>query len=261
MIKKVIIFIGVFTLILFASIFNSGTLAANNTSYGWGLPRSKDHQTPDPGSKYNDILQKYGAYYIGDTDKKVIYLTFDTGYDINNNITKILNILDRQDVNATFFVTGHYLIETPSTIQRMCDDGHIVGNHTMHHPDMTTVSSEKFKLELESLAQEYKKITGKDMPMYYRPPRGIFSEESLKRANDLNYNTIFWSLAFKDWERDNNRGWEYSYNNIMKRIHPGAIILLHTVSNDNVLALEKVIIDLKTDGYRFASLDELVMPQ
>lgn len=248
--------IGVFYIIISSLLI---FLHVGASSYGWGLPRSKNHQPPYPGDKYNKILNKYNSVYIGNTDKKMIYLTFDTGYEIEDHIIKILDILKMKNVPATFFVCGHYLKNHPDAIIRMADEGHIVGNHSWGHPDMTRVNDERFGREIEKLSDEYRKITGREMPYYFRPPKGTFNERLLGAANDLGYTTVFWSLAFKDWEINNQHGWKYSYNNIMSRIHPGAIILLHTVSKDNVDALPKVIEDLRNEGYEFASLDDLML--
>ena len=143
----------------------------------------------------------------------------------------------------------------------MVNEGHIIGNHTWSHPDLTKLTKEQYKAELDKFAEYYTKITGDKLLNILRPPAGTFSKRSLKIADELGYYTIFWSLAYKDWEIDKQRGSEYAYNEVMKQIHPGAIILLHPVSKDNVEALEKIIVDLKAQGYEFASITKLFMPK
>lgn len=229
----------------------------SNRSLFWGFQKKGNHQTPEIGLLYESLLEKYGSFFVGDTTKKNIYLTFDNGYE-NGYTTDILDVLKKKEVPAAFFVTGHYLTENEDLIRRMVDEGHIVGNHSWHHPDLTKVSDIRLKKELKLVEEEYKKITGKTDMMYLRPPRGIFSERTLKLSKDHGYVNVFWSLAFVDWNTDQQKGWKYAYHNIMEQIHPGAIILLHTVSEDNAKALSKVIDDLREEGYTFKSLNDLM---
>ncbi|MED4015518.1 delta-lactam-biosynthetic de-N-acetylase [Sutcliffiella cohnii] len=247
---------------LFLSTFLPNITAAtaySNTSIHWGFKRSQNHEPPDAGKQYNELLKKYGAKYLGDTSKKEIYLTFDNGYE-NGYTSQVLDVLKEKKVPATFFVTGYYLKDQPELVRRMAREGHIVGNHSWHHPDLTTANDVRVKKELQMVKDEYEKITGIKEMRYIRPPRGIFSERTMAIAKDEGYQHIFWSLAFVDWKTDQQKGWKYAYDNIMKQIHPGAIILLHTVSKDNAEALGKVIDDLRKEGYEFKSLDELNEP-
>lgn len=230
--------------------------AYSNAPIHWGFKKSKNHEPASAGEEYDKLLAKYGAFYIGDTTKKDIYLTFDNGYE-NGYTEKVLDVLKEKKVPATFFVTGHYLKDQADLVKRMAKEGHIVGNHSWYHPDLTRVSDERLRKELDSVREETKKLTGQDVT-FLRPPRGIFSERTLALSNNLGYQNVFWSLAFVDWHIDNQRGWEYSYNNIMRQIHPGAILLLHTVSRDNAEALGKAIDDLRAEGYSFRSLDQLM---
>ena len=226
------------------------------SGYGWGYKKNSDHQIPDIG-KYHEILKKYGAYYVDDSGEKVVYLTFDNGYE-QGYTEGILDVLKNESVPATFFVTGHYVKSEPALVKRMVDEGHIVGNHSYHHPDFSIMSKSAIKEELETLERAVGDITDQKEMKYLRPPRGIFNEQSLKWSNELGYIHIFWSLAFNDWNTSKQKGWQFAYDQIMEQIHPGAIVLLHTVSSDNSEALLHVITELKKQGYQFKSLDDLV---
>ncbi|WP_458414699.1 delta-lactam-biosynthetic de-N-acetylase [Schinkia sp. CFF1] len=229
-----------------------------NTPIHWGMKKSRNEQPAEAGAMLESVLEKYGSFYLGDTSKKDIYLTFDNGYE-NGFTSDILDVLKKKKVPATFFVTGHYITENADLVKRMVDEGHIVGNHSWHHPDLTQVSDIRFKKELVLIKEEYKKLTGKSDMMYLRPPRGIFSERTLQLSKELGYVNVFWSLAFVDWHINNQKGWKYAYDNIVNQIHPGAVILLHTVSEDNAKALSKVIDTVREKGYTFKSLDDLML--
>ncbi len=230
----------------------------NNSSLHWGFKKGFNGQPADAGKQLEALLERYGSYYKGSPDKKVLYLTFDNGYE-NGYTEKILDVLKKEKVPATFFVTGHYLKTAPELSKRMVKEGHIIGNHSWSHPDLTKVSAERLAKELEMVREETEKLTGQKEMIYIRPPRGVFSERTLELAKEQGYIHVFWSLAFIDWQTDNQKGWRYSYDNIMRQVHPGSIILLHTVSKDNADALEKSIQDLKKQGYTFKSLDDLIM--
>ncbi|GLB59912.1 delta-lactam-biosynthetic de-N-acetylase [Cytobacillus sp. NCCP-133] len=243
-------------------LFFSGTAYANygNSPIHWGFKKAKDEVPAEAGKPLDALLERHGSYYKGDTSKKDIYLTFDNGYE-NGYTGQILDVLKKENVPAAFFVTGHYLKSAPDLVKRMAAEGHIIGNHSWHHPDMTRVSDEKFIKELEMVRAETENLTGIKQMAYLRPPRGIFSERTLALAKKEGYTHVFWSLAFVDWNTDRQKGWQYSYDNIMRQIHPGCILLLHTVSKDNADALEKAIQDLKKRGYNFKSLDDLTWEQ
>ncbi|MCM3653919.1 delta-lactam-biosynthetic de-N-acetylase [Metabacillus litoralis] len=236
----------------------SPVYAQSNKPLHWGFAKSKNHEPPSAGVELDTLLGKYGSFYLGNSTTKEIYLTFDNGYE-NGYTPKVLDVLKKQKVPATFFVTGHYLEKEPGLVKRMVNEGHIVGNHSWHHPDLTTQSAEKLKKELESVRLKVEELTGQKEMNYLRPPRGIFSERVLAESKKLGYTTVFWSLAFIDWKVDAQRGWKYSYDNIMRQIHPGSILLLHTVSKDNAEALDQAIIDLKKEGYIFKSLDDMMI--
>lgn len=229
-----------------------GTAAAAD----WYFKPSKNHQPATTEPEYEALLKKYDGIYIGDITKKEVYFTFDNGYEAGYT-AKILDTLKKEHVPAAFFITGHYIKDQPELVRRMVREGHIIGNHSWGHPDLSRISDEKYKIELEKLRQAYTELTGKRSMPYLRPPRGTFSERSMKLAQEQGYISVFWSAAYKDWLRDQPRGADYAYMQIMKRMHPGAILLLHTVSSDNAEALPRVIHDLKKMGYHFRSLDDL----
>lgn len=248
----------VFMLISFMMIFviTPSTYAAG---YGWGYKKNTDNKLPDIG-KYKAMLDKYGAYYADESGEKNIYLTFDNGYE-EGYTEEILNVLKKENVPAAFFVTGHYVKEEPGLVKRMVSDGHIIGNHSYHHPDFTIMRKQEIKTELEDLEKAVANITDQKQLIYLRPPRGLFSEDTLKWSQELGYTHIFWSLAFKDWKTDDQKGWKYAYDEIIEQIHPGAVVLLHAVSSDNAKALEKVIKELKQQGYTFKNLNDLAIKE
>lgn len=246
---------GLLVMMLIAVVPSSVSAYANAAKH-WGTTRSNKELPPDAGKEFISIIEKYDSFYLGNTNKKDIYLTFDNGYE-NGYTEKILDVLKKKKVPATFFITGQYVKEQPELVKRMVKDGHIIGNHSWHHPDLTTVSDVRFRKELELLEEEVKSLTGQKEMKYLRPPRGIFSERTLALSKEMGYYNVFWSLAFLDWKVDQQRGWKYSYDCVMNYIHPGAIILLHSISSDNAGALDKIIDDLRKRGYTFKSLDDL----
>lgn len=250
----------IFTVLLSMSLSVNALADVSNKAYGWGFVKSKNGVPADAGPELHSIAEKHHAIYKHNTQDKVLYLTFDNGYE-NGYTARVLDILKAQKVPGIFFVTGHYLKTAPDLAKRMVKEGHLIGNHSWHHPDLTTLSSEKIIIELDTVRKETKKLTGQKTMQYLRPPRGIFSERTMDIANRAGYVHIFWSLAYKDWDINNQKGSAYAYNEIMKQIHPGAILLIHTISKDNADALEKVITDLKKQGYSFKSIDDLLMKQ
>lgn len=224
----------------------------------WYFKPEKNNRPPATEPEYERLLEKYDGVYIGNPARKEIYLTFDNGYEAGYTAS-ILDTLKKEKAPATFFVTGHYLTDQPELVTRMVREGHIIGNHSWGHPDLSQIGDEKYRRELAKLKEAYTRLTGKKDMYYLRPPRGTFSERSLKLARDEGYISVFWSAAYKDWIRDANRGADYAYEQIMNRIHPGAVLLLHTVSRDNSEALPRVIHDLRAQGYRFRSLDDMMI--
>ena len=223
----------------------------------WGLSFQQEGQAPN-GPASREQLQKLDAVYIGDTSQKVLYLTFDAGYE-NGCTEKILDILKKHNVKAAFFLVGNYMQKNPDLVRRMVEDGHIVGNHTMHHPDMSKLSDRAaFTKELTDLENLFQEVTGKELPKFYRPPQGIYSETNLQMANELGYHTFFWSLAYVDWIQDQQPTKEEAFSKLLTRIHPGAIVLLHSTSSTNAQILDELLTKWEEMGYSFHSLEELI---
>lgn len=222
----------------------------------WGLGFQTEGQPP-VGNVSSDELKEHDAYYIGDVNQNMIYLTFDAGYE-NGYTEVILDALKKHNVPATFFLVGNYLETSPDLVKRMVNEGHVIGNHTYSHPNMAKISSiDVFRKELEDLEVEYENITGQKMMKYYRPPQGIYSEDNLKMANDLGYKTFFWSLAYADWHNDKQPSKEEAFDKLLGRIHPGAIVLLHSTSKTNSEILDELLEKWKEMGYTFRALEEI----
>jgi len=229
---------------------------ASATNTNWGLSFHENGKAP-VGNASPDFLKQYNAYYIGATDKKTIYLTFDAGFE-NGYTPTILDTLKKHNVKATFFVVGNYLKTSPDLVKRMLNEGHIVGNHTFTHPDMSKISNmDSFKKEMTSVEDLFKQITGKNLQKFYRPPQGKYSVSNLNQANELGYKTIFWSLAYVDWYQDKQPTKEQAFEKLIPRIHPGAIVLLHSTSKTNSQILDELLTKWEADGYQFGTLTEL----
>lgn len=226
---------------------------------GWGIPKKETGEIqPYPGTDYDQIVRENDAYYIGNPDDKAIYLTFDCGYE-NGNLPKILDALRDADVPALFFLTGHFMEEEPDLVLRMVNEGHLVGNHTYDHPNLTTVSQAQFVDELTRAETKFYEITGQEMAKYLRPPEGRFNQEMLNWARDAGYYTILWSLAYVDWHVDDQKGGAHAHNQVMNKMHPGAIILLHSTSSDNADAMADLVLSIREAGYEFKSLQYLLV--
>lgn len=227
------------------------------SSGNWGLSFQEEGQCPQ-GNASIEELAEYNAYYAQDTEEKVLYLTFDAGYE-NGNTETILNALKKHNVSATFFVVGTYIESEPELIQRMIDEGHTVGNHTWHHPNMSGIETmEEFKKELTDVEDAFRQTTGQEMTKYYRPPQGIYSESNLEMAKELGYQTFFWSLAYVDWYADDQPTKEEAFDKLLGRIHPGAIVLLHSTSSTNAEILDELLTKWEEMGYQVRPLSELV---
>ncbi len=265
---KSFIFLTVFFCAMFAlgkTIAEVGNEAAptsamvQNQAENWGLGGFGDagSETRPSGNATAESLAEYDAYYIGDAKEKVIYLTFDCGYE-NGNTDGILTALKKHNVSATFFVVGHFLESAPDMVKRMVEEGHTVGNHTYHHPDMSKISDEAtFRQEMEETSNLYKEITGQDMAMYYRPPQGKYSASNLEMAQKLGYSTFFWSLAYVDWNVDDQPSCEEAMEKMTSRIHPGAVVLLHNTSSTNAAVLDDLLTKWESMGYSFGTLEDL----
>ncbi len=230
----------------------NATLAENEN---WGLGFGREGQKPTGNASMAE-LKKYNTYFCAEGDEKVLYLTFDCGYE-NGNTAPILDALKNHNAQATFFVVGHFLESAPDIVKRMVAEGHTVGNHTYHHPDMSKISDKaSFQKEMDDVATLFKEITGTDMAMYYRPPQGKYSTANLKMAQDLGYATFFWSLAYVDWNQDAQPSHDEAMEKLMGRIHPGAIVLLHSTSKTNGEILDEVLTKWEEMGYTFRPLSD-----
>lgn len=261
--RKIILYFFMFTMLYFlgalaALIINakSNEKIMQASSDNWGLGFGREGQPPT-GTATADELKKYDAYYLGDTSKKVIYLTFDAGYE-NGYTAQILDALKKHNVKATFFLVGNYITGSPELVNRMVEEGHTVGNHTYSHPDMSAISSKDgFCKELQKLEAAFKDATGQEMTKYYRPPQGKFSKKNLQMAKEMGYKTFFWSLAYVDWFNDKQPTKEEAFKKLLGRIHPGAIVLLHSTSKTNAQILDELLSKWEEMGYSFGTLQEL----
>ncbi|MEK5037182.1 polysaccharide deacetylase family protein [Sporosarcina sp. FSL K6-3457] len=226
--------------------------------FHWGFKKATDGVPPNAGAALDSMLDKYGAIYKGKPDEKIAYLTFDNGYE-NGYTESILDTLKKEDAPATFFLTGHYLKSATPLVKRMIEEGHGIGNHTYGHPNLTTLSNKGMEDDWKKFDKLLNELTGIKRTVYTRPPAGVFNDNVLAKGNELGYRHIFWSVAFIDWYADKPRGRDFAYNELMTQLHPGAIILMHTVSPDNAQALPDFIRDAKKAGYSFRSLDDLVL--
>lgn len=234
---------------------NGNMLLEKTENWGLGFGASGSKPT---GNASVEEMKKYDAYYMAEGDEKTIYLTFDCGYE-NGNTEAILDALKKHCAPATFFVVGHYLESAPELVKRMVEEGHAVGNHTYHHPDMSKISEPSaFQKEMDSVREKFKEVTGQEMPLYYRPPQGKYSVQNLQMAKELGYSTFFWSLAYVDWNVDSQPTHEEAFSKLTARIHPGAIVLLHNTSKTNGEILDELLTKWEEMGYSFGTLEDLV---
>lgn len=223
----------------------------------WGLSFQEDGKPP-VANVTADALSKYNAYYLNPSEDKILYLTFDAGYE-NGNTKAILDALKKHNAPATFFLVGSYISSNPDLVKQIVDEGHIVGNHTYSHPDMSQISSKSaFEKELSSVETAYNELTGKEMHKLYRPPQGKYSEENLQMAKDLGYSTFFWSLAYVDWYENDQPTKEEAFEKLLNRVHPGAIVLLHNTSSTNAQILDELLSKWKEMGYQFRPLTDFL---
>lgn len=235
---------------------DDGAVEAAASNDNWGLSFQEEGKTP-VGNATPEFLKQYNAYFCGNSEDKKIYLTFDCGYE-NGYTPAILDALEKHNVKAAFFVVGNYLETSPDLVKRMVEEGHIVGNHTYHHPDMSQISDPaSFQEEITSLEKKYQEITGLEMQKFYRPPQGKYSESNLKMAQELGYQTVFWSLAYVDWYVDQQPTQEEAYAKLLPRIHPGAVVLLHSTSKTNAEILDDLLTKWEQEGFTFGTLNEL----
>ena len=250
--RDIIIAVGA---ILLALILGAGVLRSAVVETGsWGLSYQTEGAPPE-GPLDAKSLEGLGAAYVGSSTEPVLYLTFDAGYE-NGCTAQILDTLAKHNVKAAFFLVGHYMETNADLVRRMADEGHTVANHTMHHPDMSSKSGADFEKELRDLEDLYRSVTGGELARFYRPPQGVYSEENLRQARDMGYRTVFWSLAYVDWQ-DAQPTREQAFAKLIPRTHNGAVILLHSTSETNARILDELLTTWENMGYRFGTLDEL----
>lgn len=252
-----------FKLLLIMAVINncffvsSSAFAQGREPYHFGFKKSKDGKLPSIAEEgFMTTLKNHKAIFLGDTTSKELYLTFDSGYE-NGYMPGILDVLKEKKVPAAFFVTGHFVKSQTELLKRIANEGHLIANHSWSHPDMTQISDMQIKNELEKVSRAVSEQTGQQTMRYLRPPRGIFGERMLRVCGELGYTNVFWSIAYKDWDVNQQRGPMYAYQSVMGQLHPGAVILLHSISSDNAGALGKVIDDARKQGYEFKGLDEM----
>ncbi len=263
-IKKKTVFTAIICLMLLAVIpllagglSHQTSVAVLADASNWGLSFQNEGQPPVANASTEE-LAKYNALYIGDTSKKVIYLTFDAGYE-NGNTAPILDALKKHNVHATFFLVGNYIDTAPELVKRMVDEGHTVGNHTCTHPDMSQISDKtSFEKELKDLEEKYTNLTKKEFVKLYRPPQGKFSENNLQMAKELGYTTVFWSLAYVDWYENDQPTKEEAFEKLLSRVHSGAVVLLHSTSKTNGEILDELLTKWEEMGYTFGTLTDFI---
>ena len=261
-IKIIVIIVLAITIVSLSIILNkeqentvqTSTQSVSNKKIGWGIKRNNNHEQPDVGKENRNILEESKGICLGNSEDKTIYLTFDEGYEAGYT-SRILDILKENDVKATFFLTAHYVNTQEELVQRMIDEGHIIGNHTVNHKSMPDLSEEEIKKEVMDLHQVIYEKFNYEMK-YIRPPKGEFSQRTLQLTNSLEYTTVMWSFAYEDWNEDKQPNEEKSKQKILDNLHNGEIMLLHGNSKTNTNILDSVIKEAKNMGYTFESLDE-----
>lgn len=229
---------------------------SDGTTLRWYVKRNREHKTPELPPEFS-CLNEYDGFYVDPApDAKFVYLTFDAGYE-NGNVAKILDTLKEKDVPGAFFILSHFLEANPDLVERMLNEGHLVCNHTARHHNMAKASDGEMKRELIELETLFKEKTGRGIAKYYRPPEGSFRWDNLAVAKELGYATVFWSFAYADWDNRRQPSPDAALQKIEENLHPGAVLLLHPTSETNAKILPELIDKLKSEGYRFGTLDEL----
>ena len=248
-----------FIINFFKNVFSNNETASglSTKEYNWYFQPRKDNTPPDGAKETRELISKYQCYHLGDTSKKILYLTFDEGYEAGYT-APILDVLKKHNVKAAFFVVKPYITSNPELIKRMADEGHLVCNHSARHPSMATITDEiNFNKELSDVEEAFESITGKKISKYFRPPMGKYSELSLQYTQKYGYKTIFWSFAYMDWIPNKQPSHETAKKRILQRTHNGGIMLLHAVSRTNAEILDDIITEWKAQGYELKTLDEL----
>ena len=237
-----------------SAIQTNGSIGLSTKKIEWGIKRGDNHEQPDLGSKNKQLIEKYNGMAMGNSESKNIYLTFDLGYEAGYT-ENILNTLKENNVNATFFITAHYVNSASDIVQRMINDGHIIGNHTVNHKSMPALNEEELTKELMNLHTAIYEKFGYEMK-YMRPPKGEYSERALSYTTKLGYIPVMWSFAYADWDESAQPTKESAIKKIIDNVHSGEIMLLHATSKTNMEILSIVIKQIKEMGYEFKSLDE-----
>lgn len=255
---KTILYIVLSLILSINSVFS---VFADNSAFSWYCKRMKDNQRPPCPSEFQ-FIENHDCVWIDESrtdssDEKIAYLTFDAGYE-NGNVAKILDVLKEKEVKGAFFILINLVENEGDLVKRMESEGHTVCNHTAHHKDMSKITDPAvFTEELNLLSDAYETLTGKPISPYYRPPEGRFSEQNLKITDDLGYTTVFWSFAYADWNNDAQMSPDKAKKKILENMHDGAVLLLHPTSATNAAILGDVIDEMRREGYRFGTLDEL----
>ena len=228
--------------------------------YYWYCKRNSEHTQPRCDRSF-DFIEEYGGIYVDkahgdDNEEKVIYLTFDVGYE-NGNVGKIMDVMKDEGVVGSFFILGNVIEREPNLVKRMVDEGHIVCNHTVTHKNLASKGERAFVEEIEGLEKMYKDLTGREMSKFFRPPEGTFDKEMLEFAQKMSYKTVFWSFAYADWDNNSQMAENVALKKILDNLHNGEIMLLHPTSETNAKIMRDLIRELKSQGYRFATLEEL----
>ena len=229
----------------------------DNTKYEWWFRRNTTHEQSGSGEGFD--IDPFGAYYVDEQateEDKVFYLTFDCGYEMGFT-PGILDVLKKYNAPATFFVTQSFLTSHPDYVKRMKEEGHLVGNHTVKHLSMPEMTVEQIQNELNTVAETMLELTGYEIDSFFRPPMGEYSKRTLQVTKDMGYKSIFWSIAYYDYDVNDQPGKEYVINHFKDYHHNGCIALIHNTSESNAQALEEVLQLLLDEGYRFGSLEEL----
>jgi peptidoglycan-N-acetylmuramic acid deacetylase len=253
---------GIVVLLMFGMLLghNAVQAASGDTPHHFGFKKSKNGQPASIAQEpFRKLVEKHQAIFRGDPSKKTLYLTFDSGYE-NGFTPQILDVLKEKKVPAIFFVTGQYIKEQPDILKRMAKEGHLIGNHSWSHPDMTTISDAQIEKELDRVKTGVAEVTDQKDMIFLRPPRGIFSDRTLEVSRKLGYINVFWSVAYVDWETKRQKGAQYAFEQVTKQLHPGGVLLLHSVSKDNADAMGSIIDYARKQGYEFRSLEDFIVP-
>lgn len=240
---------------VFESPKNCMTEHAAADEFMWYYLPHETNQQPMPMEKA-PYIKNYHVLYIGNADENKVYLTFDDCPD-NENIPNILDILKNHHAVATFFMTEVYMRKHPEVIKRIISEGSLIGNHTAKHVSVTRLTFDSFTAQLKGVEDAYFEITGNEMPKLFRPPQGLFSEQTLKYADELGYTTVFWSFRYQDWDVSNQPSKESAFRTIMSETHPGEIVLLHCQSKTNVSILDSVLSEWEKEGYAFGLVSDI----